>query len=310
MTMALVYHAGQIEVQEEANTRPAADNLAGWVGPVGQFASVADLFVLAAPDAAGDLRFAVVSGAAPLVEFEGGSVVRFAGLTLPWAEVEAKAGGIAISLPQLRRARINGWLTQDAGGCTLEADEAFTNCRKYVAPSMAVSDAPMMGPSQREAVGLDDAWLQSVIAGAETSFLASISPDGQPDVSHRGGLPGFLRLDAPAGTLSWDEFVGDGMLKSAGNVRATGRVGLLVLDLATGDAVELSGRAEYTTVRRYEEAREAPLEQHKERYPVQGAMSMRVEGAWRLSGVTAPRRRMEKALRVTSASATGEQAPR
>jgi hypothetical protein len=173
-----------------------------------------------------------------------------------------------------------------------------------------VSDAPMMGPSQREAVGLDDAWLQGVIAGAETSFLASISPDGQPDVSHRGGLPRFLRLHAAEGTLNWDEYVGDGMLKSAGNVRATGRASLLVLDLATGDAVELSGRAEYTTVRRYEEAREAPLEQHKERYPVQGAMSMRVEEAWRLSGVTAPRQRMEKALRVTSASATGEQAPR
>ena len=56
--MALVYHAGQIEVQEEANTRPAAENLADWVGPVGQFASVADMFLLASADEAGDLRFA------------------------------------------------------------------------------------------------------------------------------------------------------------------------------------------------------------------------------------------------------------
>lgn len=308
--MTLVYHAGQIEVQEEANTRPAADNLADWVGPVGQFASVADMFVLASADEADHLRFAVVSGAAPLVEFEGGSAVRFAGLSLPWAGVETKAGGIAISLAQLRRSRINGWLTQDAGGCTLEAEEAFTNCRKYLAPSMAVSEERRIGPSVREAVALDDAWLRDVVASAETSFLASISPDGQPDVSHRGGQPGFLRLDAAAGTLSWDEFVGDGMFKSAGNVRATGRVGLLVLDLSTGDAAELSGRAEYTTVRRYQEAREDALEQHKDRYPVQGAMSMRIEGAWRLLGVTAPRTRMEKALRVTSASATAEQAPR
>jgi hypothetical protein len=33
--MALRYHAGQIEVQEEANTREVAEMLADWVGPVG-----------------------------------------------------------------------------------------------------------------------------------------------------------------------------------------------------------------------------------------------------------------------------------
>jgi hypothetical protein len=307
--MALQYHAGQIAVQTEANTRPVADRLAQWVGPVGQFASVADLFVLAAADAEGKLRFASVSGAAPLVAFEGGRAIRFPELRLDWAPEATLAGGIAISLAQLRRARINGPLVLGDEGWTLEADEAFTNCRKYVAPSMAVDDEPHAGPSMREPVALDDAWLLDMVARAETSFLASISPEGQPDVSHRGGLPGFLRLDTAAGTLAWDEYVGDGMLKSAGNVRATGRVSLLVLDLTTGDAAELTGTAAYTTVRRYEEAREDALEQHKDRYPVQGAMSMRIDGAWRLTGMTSPRRRMEKALRVTSASPPDEQAP-
>jgi hypothetical protein len=161
----------------------------------------------------------------------------------------------------------------------------------------------------REPISISDSWLEQVVAGAETSFLASISPYGQPDVSHRGGLPGFLQLDADMGTLRWEEYVGDGMLKSAGNVRATGHVALLILDLATGDAVELVGRAGYITRRRYEEARHSGLEQHGERYPVQGAIDMRIESANRLTGLTSPRRRLEKALRVTSKSTTDQQAP-
>jgi hypothetical protein len=61
-----------------------------------------------------------------------------------------------------------------------------------------IADARHLGPIDRTALTLDDAWLITVLAGAELSFLANISPDGTPDVAHRGGPPGFLRLDARA----------------------------------------------------------------------------------------------------------------
>ena len=308
--MALQYHAGQIEVQEEANTRPAAEMLAHWIGPVGLFASVADMIVLATSQETGELQFAAVSGAAPLVDVVGDSAIRLPHLELPYDADGGLAGGIAISLAQLRRARLNGRLWLDEGGWTLEAEEAFTNCRKYLAPSVAVSETPHAGPVSRQRISISDSWLREVAGRAETSFLASISPDGQPDVSHRGGLPGFLGMDAGTGRLRWDEYVGDGMLKSAGNVRATGVASILVLDLDSGDAAELRGRAVYTTRRSYQEARESSLEQHRERYPVQGTMELRIEGASRLAGFTAPRKRLDKALRVTSRSSTAEQAPR
>jgi hypothetical protein len=307
--MALQYHSGQIEVQEEANTRPAAEMLAHWIGPVGLFASVADMIVLATPQETGELQFAAVSGAAPLVDVVGDSAIRLPHLELPYEADGGLAGGIAISLAQLRRARLNGRLWLDEGGWTLEAEEAFTNCRKYLAPSVAVSETPHAGPVSRQRISISDSWLREVVGRAETSFLASISPDGQPDVSHRGGLPGFLSMDAGTGRVRWDEYVGDGMLKSAGNVRATGSVALLVLDLATGDAAELAGRAEFTTLRRYKEARQSALEQHREQYPVQGAMEMRIDSAYRLTGLTSPRRRLDKALSVTSKSTTDQQAP-
>jgi hypothetical protein len=307
--MALQYHPGQIEVQEEANTRRVADMLANWVGPVGLFASVADLIVVATADEAGDLRFATVSGEAPLVDVVADGTIRIEGLMPAIAGESAPAGGLAISLAQLRRARINGRLTVYGSGSILEADEAFTNCRKYVVPSLAVDGELRAGPREAAALSLDDPWLADVIARAETSFLASVSPEGQPDVSHRGGARGFLRYEAAAGTLSWGEYVGDGMLKSAGNIRATGRASLLVLDLESGDAAEVTGTAAYTTLRTAKRPREDALQEHKEAFPLQGEMSFQVAAARRLISLVAARRRLEKALRVTSASSIDDQAP-
>lgn len=305
--MALQYHAGQIEVQEEANTREVAEMLADWVGPVGLFASVADLIVMATADEAGDLRFATVSGEAPLVEVVADETIRIDGLTPAIGGGSVLAGGLAISLAQLRRARINGRLTLDGSGSILEALEAFTNCRKYVVPSLAVDGVLRAGPSEAVELSLDDPWLTGVIARAETSFLASVSPEGQPDVSHRGGAPGFLRFDSA--TLTWPEYVGDGMLKSAGNIRATGRASLLVLDLESGDAAELTGTAAYRNVRTTKQPRLDPLLERKRAFPLQGEMSFQLDGARRLTSLVAPRRRLERALRVTCASSIDDQAP-
>lgn len=43
--------------------------------------------------------------------------------------------------------------------------------------------------------------------------------------------------------------MGDGIFKSAGNVRATGKFTLLVPDMESGDAVELVGAGKYTNTR-------------------------------------------------------------
>jgi hypothetical protein len=99
------------------------------------------------------------------------------------------------------------------------------------------------------------------------------------------------------------------MLKSAGNVRAARRLTLLVLDLDTGDAVELQGIGSYRTVRTAKQARTAGLEQHPEPFPVQGEMTVSITRTLRLEQLTWPRRRLEKAVRFTSASSLDLQAP-
>jgi hypothetical protein len=308
----LSYHAGQRACQEEAGTLRVADKLADWVGPAVQFVRGADLFVLALPDGGGRLRFLVLSGPPPLVDVAEAPelVVRLPRALAPHLATPTACGGLAISLAEARRARVNGTLGLAGDTPELWASEAFTLCRKYFAPSVASGDALVVGPALRQPVPLEDPWLVSVLARAETSFLASVSPDGMPDVAHRGGRPGFLLFDPPRATLQWSEYVGDGIFKSAGNVRATGTAALLVPDMATGDGLVLYGRGRYETTAASGAPRENALVQSPVDYPQQGRMTCSVERAERVSSVLHPRRRIEKVQRITCRSSVEEQKPR
>lgn len=310
--MTIRYHAGQVEVQTEANTRPVAEALSDWVGPVVEFCRTADMIVLALPaEDAGDVQFLAVSGSAPLVEIlgPGTALVRLGEDATRLLDGEQPCGGLAISMATARRARLNGSISPVDDGLLLEPAEAFTNCRKYVVPSEPVQLEEHIGPVRRSKLGIGDPWLADVVGRAETAFLGTVSPDGMLDVSHRGGEPGFLALNVADASLAWDEYVGDGMFKSAGNIRASGSFTLLALDLVTGDAAEIHGAAEYQTLRTAKQARTSGLEQHRDPYPVQGRMSCVIERAYRLEALTHPRRRLEKRRRVTSSSSLDEQAP-
>ena len=136
-----------------------------------------------------------------------------------------------------------------------------------------------------------------------------MGPDGTVDVSHRGGPPGFLQFKPATGVLTWDEYVGDGMFKSAGNIRATGTMALLVPELPSGDAVELVGTAGIRVRRRDKQPRTAGLLHQRDEYPIQGVMTCHINAAYRLRGLTHPRERLERRQRVTSASSVYEQQP-
>lgn len=318
----LKYHQGQLSVQEEAKTTAVASKLADWVGPVVKFALGADVFLFVA-DSDGGLRFTALSGEPPLLLVHGqlerrhghgqpdeaGVRLRFPRWLLPPPPAPTPYGGLAISFASARRARINGVMSDGGETTDLLADETFTLCRKYIPPSEPLAREAHAGPTSREPLSLNDPCLAALISGAESAFLASISPTGHPDVSHRGGPPGFLHLDPATGALSWEEYVGDGVFKSAGNLRATRRFTLLVSDIVTGEGVELVGTGDYTNVRDERRQRLDPLVQHREKFPVQGRVTCKVDFAYRLQGVMQPRRKVAEGPRVTSASYVDEQAP-
>ncbi|BCJ41130.1 hypothetical protein GCM10010168_45720 [Actinoplanes ianthinogenes] len=66
------------------------------------------------------------------------------------------------------------------------------------------------------------------IRGADAVFVATVSPDGQPECSYKGGLPGFVRV-LDDRTLEIPSYDGNGMYRTLGNAAASSRVGLLFL---------------------------------------------------------------------------------
>jgi predicted pyridoxine 5'-phosphate oxidase superfamily flavin-nucleotide-binding protein len=73
-------------------------------------------------------------------------------------------------------------------------------------------------------------------------FLATADDDGFPECSFKGGAPGFTRI-LDESTLVFPSYDGNGMFKSLGNVRASGKVGLLFIDFENPKRLRVNGTA-------------------------------------------------------------------
>jgi hypothetical protein len=86
-----------------------------------------------------------------------------------------------------------------------------------------------------------------MIQGADTLFVASYvereNGRRQVDVSHRGGKPGFVRLEAD-GVLTIPDFAGNLFFNTLGNFLANPKGGLVFPDFETGDLLQLTGDVE------------------------------------------------------------------
>lgn len=84
------------------------------------------------------------------------------------------------------------------------------------------------------------------VASRTMFFLATCDAEGWPDVSYKGGQPGFLRALDDA-TLAWADYDGNGMFRSLGNVLVNPRVQLLLVDFERPRRMRISGTARVHT---------------------------------------------------------------
>lgn len=91
-------------------------------------------------------------------------------------------------------------------------------------------DARRLADRLREIIETEelDERQQGFIRQASYFFLATTDADGFPDVSHKGGRPGFVRV-VDASTLQFPSYDGNGMFRSLGNIVDTGKVALLFI---------------------------------------------------------------------------------
>jgi hypothetical protein len=168
------------------------------------------------------------------------------------------ANGVAIGLLGIephtrRRNRMNGVVQglSDAG-FSVQLSQSFGNCPKYIQAREPVYVDGLLSskPAVHGGAQLDEAARRMIVA-ADTLFIATAyagdsdqaGAAGGVDVSHRGGKPGFVRVDAD-GTLSMPDFVGNSFFNTLGNIAVNPRAGLLFIDFDSGDLLYLAVTAE------------------------------------------------------------------
>ena len=187
---------------------------------------------------------------------------------------------LGIELPTRRRNRLNGTVSaQDACGWTVAVTQSFGNCPQYIQSRDLhfVDHTALPAAVKNNRLSSED---ESLISRADTFFIASSNPnreDGESygaDVSHRGGRPGFVRVDHDS-ILTVPDFIGNFFFNTIGNLQVNPRAGLLFPDFVSGDVLMLSTRAsviwEGDEVRSFEGA--------------QRLLRFEVEGTVRLGGM-------------------------
>lgn len=163
----------------------------------------------------------------------------------------AAAGLLGIELATRRRNRLNGRVRdRHRDGFAVEVEQSFGNCPQYI---QRREDRAESGPGRRPAPAAErlptlDESARASIAASDTFFVATAAdPDGDParrsvDVSHRGGRPGFVRIDGDRLTIP--DFAGNLHFNTLGNLALNPRAGLVFVDFENGDVLQASGRTE------------------------------------------------------------------
>jgi predicted pyridoxine 5'-phosphate oxidase superfamily flavin-nucleotide-binding protein len=162
----------------------------------------------------------------------------------------APVGGLGIELSTRRRNRINGRIESCVigEGFSIRVQQSFGNCPKYIQQR---NEQPRLRskppPESRTASHLGDNEV-GFIAEADTFFIASRSAQLDQldssqglDVSHRGGLPGFVRVASPT-ELCFPDFSGNLLFNTLGNLEVDARAGLLFIDFRSGGMLHVIGR--------------------------------------------------------------------
>merc|ERR1712157_89154 len=183
-------------------------------------------------------------------------------------------GLIGINFSTRARTRTNCTVESVAsnGDVRLKVEICASHCPQYITqrtyePSIkgngTATESPMEISSEHVALAaaaqpttissrltLDDPEIRPLIDEADTFFIGSAygrragDSDARhgADASNRCGNPGFVRVTGP-NTLSFDNYNGNQMYSTLGNITKDPRVGLTFFDWSTGDLLQLSGIA-------------------------------------------------------------------
>ncbi len=83
---------------------------------------------------------------------------------------------------------------------------------------------------------------KAFIESRDMFFLTTIDHRGYPTCSHKGGMPGFIKV-VDSTTIAFPSYDGNGMFLSLGNITGNNKIGMLFIDFETPHRVRVHGNA-------------------------------------------------------------------
>jgi uncharacterized protein len=241
------FHVGEQAAQARAGMAPRAPAIHEcMLDQYRQFFATLPFIVAATIDKDGWPVATILAGPPGFTSSPDAKALRIAALpdrddpAAPWLKPGAPIGLLGIDLATRRRCRANGAITDAERGLLVSVKQSFWNCPQYIhireiETSRAVAQAP-------EAMDRLDPAARDAIVAADTLFVATSGGAEGVDISHRGGKPGFVRVDQD--TLTIPDFAGNRYFNTLGNLILDPRAALLFPDFSCGDLLQVRGGTE------------------------------------------------------------------
>jgi predicted pyridoxine 5'-phosphate oxidase superfamily flavin-nucleotide-binding protein len=246
------FHTGELAVQRKAGVLPDAARMSRMLEPVELSGSIAGFLadrtflVITGRDAGGRLWTSPIVGPPGFLDVRSPTTLAVharipAGDPLHGIPVGQKLGMTAVEFATRRRVRINGLVVASTDDLLeVEVEQAYGNCPQYIQHRLLTLDEPDPSATKDVRRGTelspDDI---ALIRSADTFFLGTVNPERGADASHRGGPPGFVRVDARG--LWWPDYKGNNLFNSFGNLAIDPEAALLYFDFPSGRTLHLSG---------------------------------------------------------------------
>lgn len=251
--MNSVYHEGEVYIQELMGVRTISDSLSSMIKKdmsvvATQFLKTLSFSVITFSKETSILHSSIVFGLNSFIKIltKNELLIDLKNRSfIPKEILEEKTltiGFIGLDFENKMRIRINGKGDIKNNQLHLVIDEIYSNCPKYITNRKLNGKLDFFDEIKHYKNSSLEKNSINILTNADTFFLSTIHKSKGADISHKGGKKGFLRVVSPA-QLEFDDFPGNNLYNSIGNIYTNKNVNILVIDFFSNDILHIVGTA-------------------------------------------------------------------
>lgn len=303
--MSTVFHSGEILIQTESGVEKRADKMGNKlirdhiIDQHKEFFENLNYVFIALHGRTGKPWITFIQGPAGFIFSPNETTLNISTKTIAQDELGLQVwqgnavGIVGLDLSNRRRNRLNGNFkhSEHDEKLSIKVGHSFGNCPKYIqlrnfepylATEKSLADKKLSVRNNYEHIVELSENDVNLIEAADTLFIASSKQQHSDlDASHRGGNPGFVRVNDNK-ELWFNDYPGNNFFQTFGNVQNYSYVGLMFIDFDSGDLLLLSGQSRLEKVNDQSQVNESNFLPRRFHFTLEKGLRVKqaVNGTW------------------------------